>query len=194
MQAPNGAFTFELWIYPTSLNGVILDETDLVPNWHTSFMELVNGSLLLRVWNVPSLTVGKLSINTWYQVVMSFDGYALNGYINGELKANRSGLHRQTSTNSTSMYYVFGIGDNSNMGSGASFTGNLRLIRFYKTILTPTQVLHNYNVLSSCIYSSLGIGSCASCASDNYCTSGAYGLISFVDFRDPGLYNTTCTS
>jgi len=120
-------------------------------NGNGDFMNLqAQGGTNVR-WEVESAesftSTGTLSSNTWYHFTCVYEGDSNNNsgtariYINGvennttSLNANRAGQN-QTSN------FVLGLWD-------GYLTGNIALSRMYNRVLTPTEVLQNFNATRS---------------------------------------------
>ena len=138
-------FTFEVWFSPSiSGAGVVLDESN--GGWHDSFIECVSSNILVRpFWNNSGYTV-KTSYTTgaWYQVALTYDGSsAVNVYVNGSLGYGNTGFTR--SAPGGTIYYYLGLGDSTQLGSGAYFNGKISNMKFYNRALTAGDALQNYN-------------------------------------------------
>ena len=87
------------------------------------------------VMTVPG---GHILSNTWYHVVISFNGTTAQGYINGQpqaLSANASGYLASTAG-------PFAIGARSD--SAFAFQGSVDEVAFYSSLLTASAVLAHY--------------------------------------------------
>ncbi|MEM3279793.1 MAG: LamG domain-containing protein [Candidatus Micrarchaeaceae archaeon] len=143
-------FSISIWVYPTSPSGVIVDELgQTTPNsgWHDSWIELVNGNVYVRVWNLACVKVGTISTNTWSNIVMTGSyvngNFIYEGYINGAFGNSGTGS-RSVPGGSSLMYYPLGVLDATNCGSGAYFSGEMSNYQFYNTTLTPSEIAAIY--------------------------------------------------
>lgn len=140
------SFTMSLWIYPTSLNGVIVSEhgsQTLNSGYYTSNIELVNGYIKYKVWDVTPITSTLINLNQWYHIAMVYDGATLKAYLNGVSQGSRS---YDRIIPSTGQFYGIGSPSNSNMGSG--LYGNFYLAQFklYQLPLSDYDILKEYEL------------------------------------------------
>jgi len=150
MNAGNANATISIWVYPLAASGVIVDElgqTSINTGWHDTWIELVNGNVYIRVWNLPCVNVGSIPLNKWSHIVLrlKYTGTSLNysAYINGVYAGSGSGS-RSVPGGSSLMYYPLGPTDGTNCGSGAWFKGMMANYQFYSTALTPQQIQQLY--------------------------------------------------
>jgi hypothetical protein len=151
MNSQSQSFTMNVWVYPTSQNGVILDELgQQTPNttWHDSWIDLVNGSVNVSVWNLKCVNIGKIPLNQWSDIALvgSYSNNVLNysGYINGNFGGGSDGARSIPGGNS-SMYYDLGVGDVTNCGSGSYFKGQMANFQIYNTNLSHYQITQLYD-------------------------------------------------
>ena len=140
-------FTFESWVYPTSLaaQGIILAKTNDASQYGQYELRLnTNGTLVLYVstggttWNLTLTTATALSINTWYHIALTRNtGGVFTIWINGTSAATvTNNLTIWTST------WPVTIG-NYRSGTSTPFTGylsNYRIVKgtaLYTTAFTP---------------------------------------------------------
>ena len=143
-----GKFTYEVWVNPSSTSGVILTEnttgTSTMSGWFVSLMELDAGSVNIGFWagSAVHITIGTVTTGNWYQIVMTYDGTTLTGYINGVLGLS-SVLAKQ--------YGGYGIpiaaSSGTNFGTTTYFAGNLSSVKFYNRALLSTEVAQNFTAL-----------------------------------------------
>jgi hypothetical protein len=98
-------------------------------------------------WEVESgqslTSTGTLSTNTWYHFTCVYEGDSNNTsgtariYING-VENNTSSLNSNRTGQNQTSNFVLGLWDNY-------LTGNIALSRMYNKVLTPTEVLNNFN-------------------------------------------------
>ncbi len=148
------SFTINIWAYPTSGNGIIVDELgQQSPNilWHDSWIDLVNANVTLSVWPVTGsqcLNIGKIPMNKWSDITMvgTYYGGVLNysGYINGNFMAGNYIQRSVPSGGTESMYYTLGTPDSTNCGSGANYQGQLANYQLYDINLTTSQINQLY--------------------------------------------------
>ena len=143
-QGSSQPFSISIWVYPTSYNGVIVDE-QASSGWHDSWIELVSGSVYIRTWPLTCINIGKLNTNQWSQISMvgSISGTTLtySGYINGVYGSGSSGTRQTTNANP---FYLLGAADTTNCGSGAAFQGLLSNYQFYNTSLSANNIATLY--------------------------------------------------
>ena len=148
------SFTQEVWFNSTNSSGVLINElgtSSVNVGWHDSQLELVSNEGKGRVWNSDSttgiiLSYGANSFNnsTWYYAAIRYNNStnSFSIFKNGNLV--RSG--NKTRSNPNPGYYsALGSVDSTNLGSGAWFTGFMRVYRLYTSVLTDEQIAMNYN-------------------------------------------------
>lgn len=140
------SFTMSLWIYPTSLNGVIVSEHEsqtLNSGYYTSNIELVNGYIKYKVWDVTPITSTLINLNQWYHIAMVYDGATLKAYLNGVSQGSRS---YDRIIPPAGQFYGIGSPSNTNMGSG--LYGNFYLAQFklYQLPLSDYDILKEYEL------------------------------------------------
>lgn len=140
------SFTMSLWIYPTGLNGVIVSEHEsqtLNSGYYTSNIELVNGYIKYKVWDVTPITSSLINLNQWYHIAMVYDGATLKAYLNGVLQGSQS---YDRIIPPAGQFYGIGSPSNTNMGSG--LYGNFYLAQFklYQLPLSDYDILKEYEL------------------------------------------------
>lgn len=147
MDNTTNRFTMSVWINPLSGNGVIVDELGQVTpntNWHGSMLELSNGIVYARVLNQPCIRLGPIKLNSWSNIVMTWNGLIYTGYING-VSANSMSGSRNIPGGGALMYYPLGVSDpTTNCGSGAAFSGSMLNFQIYNITLSKGQVSQLY--------------------------------------------------
>jgi hypothetical protein len=150
-------FTFEVWTYPnTTSNGTLISEWDGTPptGWNDAQMAFVSGDINVGVFPPTSftptgyITGPTFSANTWYNIVMTYDGTNLTQYVNGVSTDTITGIK----SNPGDTYLTLGRPDvaNSYLGSATGyFSGYIGLWKIWDGSLTPSQVLTNYNTYKS---------------------------------------------
>ena len=148
--------TVELWFYPTGDNGVLVQyQGQSAPNssYHFSGIEMVSGQLEFGLWNGSGLSssgpTGAVSLNTWHQVVMSYDGSYLRGFLDGVRVCKTAVTFDSPSDGSGSETGAFhlAVGPDTviNQGDGSDFEGRVGIFRVYKAKLNRSAVQRNYN-------------------------------------------------
>lgn len=145
----NNNFAVSVWVYPTSANGVILDELgSSTPNvgYHDSMMELVSGTLYVRVWTGSGcVSLGTVPLNRWSNIVLvgSASGSTItySGYVDGAFVGQGSGTRAPPNP----AYYTLGSEDGTNCGSGAAFSGSIADWQFYSSAISSSQVSQLYS-------------------------------------------------
>lgn len=148
MNNPSQQFTISIWVNPSEPNGVIVDElgqSTIDTAWHDSWISLENGNVYIRVWSLGCTSIGSINLNQWSNIILTYNGTAFYGYINGNLTGHVSGT-RSTPGGSSSMYYPLGVEDSTNCGgnSGSYFTGNMSNYQFYNSSLSQSQIKSLY--------------------------------------------------
>lgn len=142
----------EMWVYPTN-NGVLLQaNAQPTPNdsYHHSSVEIVAGKLEFGLWNGASITstgpTSNISFNQWHQVVLTYDGTTVRGYLDGQFAGSVNVTWDSPEDDVPgSFYYNFGYRDFTSQGDGTDFDGRFGILRIYDVALTAGQVLRNFN-------------------------------------------------
>jgi len=148
--------TVELWFYPTGDNGVLVQyQGQSAPNssYHFSGIEMVSGQLEFGLWNGSGLTssgpTGSVTLNTWHQVVMSYDGSYLRGFLDGVRVCKTAVTFDSPSDGSGSetgaFHLAVGPDTATNQGDGSDFEGRVGIFRVYDAKLNRSAVQRNYN-------------------------------------------------
>ena len=158
--AGNTSHTIEIWVRPTSSNvNLWTDTTSQIPNtsYHSSggqinstgpFQTIIT-SLYNTTNGVERVVNGAGSyLNNWVQIVRTYTGTTLTGYINGT--AGTPGTITWTPPWNTSAgiwYMLYGPSETTTyLGSTANyFAGRFGIVRFYNRALSSTEVLQNFN-------------------------------------------------
>ncbi|MGC9204934.1 MAG: LamG-like jellyroll fold domain-containing protein [Candidatus Micrarchaeia archaeon] len=151
MNNANQQATISIWANPSLPNGDIVDElgqSSINNGWHDTWIDLANGNIYIRVWDLGCVNLGSIPLHSWSNIAMilSYNGVSLNysGYINGVYKNSGSGS-RSIPGGSSSMYYPLGSPDGTNCGDGgAAFNGQMADYQFYNTSLSSSQIKSLY--------------------------------------------------
>ena len=143
--------TVEVWIYPTG-NGVVTQYCgSATPNtgYHHSGIEIVSGNLEFGLWSGSGITstgpTEAISLNEWHQVVMTYNGTTVKGYLDGELVGSVNVTWDDPMDSAGNFFLVFGAADITNQGDGSIFDGRFGLMRVYRRALGVRDILRNYN-------------------------------------------------
>ena len=137
--SPPSTFTANIWIYYTGDNGVVVDwlgQNAINTGYHDSGIEIVNGRVKIRYWNLQCVDLGSITPNNWYMITIVYDGNNLKGYINGELKGSTSG----SLSHPSSLYIALGATDSTNCGDGTYFAGKVDEFKFYNRALSDDEI------------------------------------------------------
>ena len=146
------AHSVEVWIYPTA-NGVIASYQGNTYNtgYHFSAIELVAGQVEFGLWNGTSIAstggTGALTLNAWHQIVLTFNGTGLQGYVDGAAAGSPIAVSWDSPMNDSdpSFYIAFGAADFTDQGDGSYFDGRMGVQRIYNKALSSAEVLQNWN-------------------------------------------------
>ena len=152
-------FSTGAWVNPTAAGMVLQITNTTTPgvDYHFSAMEFVesagNPVPHFGLWNGTGITSDSgtaLSYNTWYHMMLTYNGSTLKGYINGAEVASASvTFDSPHDDGETDHYLLWGAATATNMGDGSYYDGRMAEIRVYSNALTPAQVLNNYNETKS---------------------------------------------
>jgi len=142
--------TLEIWCYPTG-DGVVAQYCGQVtPNtgYHHSAIEIVSGQVEFGLLSISSLVssgpTGSINLNTWNQIVLTYDGSYIRGFVNGQRVTKTSVSWTSPADGSLPLHMVFGASATTNQGDGTDFDGNLGIIRIYDRKLSRSSILRNY--------------------------------------------------
>ena len=151
-------FSAGAWVYPTAAGVVLQVAGTPTPEqtYYYSALEFVGaGSPVpnFGLWNgavITKDTGSALSYNTWYHMVITYNGTTLKGYINGAEVASASVTYDSPHDDGLTVHHLlWGAGSGTNMGDGTYYNGNMAEIRTYSDALTAPEVLANYNATKS---------------------------------------------
>ena len=146
--------TVEVWVRPSENNvGIWSDLGQTTPNidYHFSGAQInTSGSeskISIGLWNGFSIEyVSKTGefLNKWTQIVRTYDGNTLKGYINGELVGS---LVMNYDLPPDEWVISFGSGDTTSINNEVAnnYQGRYGAIKYYKEVLEGSEVLDNYN-------------------------------------------------
>jgi len=146
-------FTYEVWARPgTSSNGVLLLETGQAATsslWNDNQMAFVSNKINVGVFDpndfTPNYITGPtFSVDTWYNIVMTYDGNTLIEYINGVSVGSSIGVKSNPSNTYLSLGRP-GLATNYIGGSTGYFKGYIGTWRIWDGPLDSTEILSNYN-------------------------------------------------
>ena len=137
-------FTMSIWVNPSSPNGVILDELNQSASWHDAWLDLVNGNVYMKIWNLACVNLGAIPDNQWSNIVMEYNGSTYSGYINGNFAGSSTGT-RSVLGGSYAFSYALGKNDTTNCGSGSAFDGSMLNYQIYNTTLQPSGIASIYS-------------------------------------------------
>ena len=150
-------FTYEVWAYPgTSSNGTLLLETgqsNSISSWNDNQMAFVSNKINVGVFDpnhfTPNYITGPtFSVDTWYNIVMTYDGNTLTEYINGVSVGSNTGIKSNPSSVGGTTYLSLGrsgFATNYLGGSNNYFKGYIGTWRIWDGPLDSTEILLNYN-------------------------------------------------
>ena len=148
--------TVELWFYPTGDNGVLVQyQGQSAPNssYHFAGIELVSGQLEFGLWDGTEVTssgpTGSVTLNTWHQVVLSYDGTNFRGFLDGVRVCKVAVTFDSPSdgggAEGTGFHLSVGPDSVTNQGDGSDFEGTIGIFRVYDAKLNRSTVRRNYN-------------------------------------------------
>ena len=143
--------TVEVWVRATADCAVWTDQDSQTPNssyfatgceiYPTGPFHLMNTMLYNSGTGVTRCGGGVESLNTWYQIVRTYDGTNAVGYQNA-VAASPTAISWSAPTN---WYVGFGAPATTKFAQGNAFAGSYGLVRVYNRALTGAEVLQNYN-------------------------------------------------
>jgi len=152
-------FSAGAWVYPTAAGVVLQVAGTPTPEqtYYYSSLEFVesagNPVPYFGLWNGTGITTdtgSALSYNTWYHMVITYNGTTLKGYINGAEVASASVTYDSPHDDGLTVHHLlWGAGSGTNMGDGTYYNGRMAEIRTYSDALTAPEVLANYNATKS---------------------------------------------
>ena len=146
-------FTYEVWARTgTSSNGVLLLETGQAATsslWNDNQMAFVSNKINVGLFDpndfTPNYITGPtFSVDTWYNIVMTYDGNTLIEYVNGVSVGSSIGVKSNPSSTYLSLGRP-GLATNYLGGSTGYFKGYIGTWRIWDGPLDNTEILLNYN-------------------------------------------------
>ena len=146
-------FTYEIWARPsTSSDGVLLLETGQPATssfWNDNQMAFVSNKINVGLFEpndfTPNYITGPtFSVDTWYNIVMTYDGTTLIEYVNGVSVGSNTGIKSNPSSTYLSLGRP-GLATNYLGGSTGYFKGYIGTWRIWDGPLNSTEILLNYN-------------------------------------------------
>jgi hypothetical protein len=140
-----GPYTFNCFLKYNTLSGGVRNPITLSNTGSSSFQfGYINGNPI--VWKYGGTTITTFTpppVGTLHYITCTVTTGSVNIYINGILNATTNNPNLQTGNLNSlicSGYWASGVIDPSSV-----FNGNIYNISLYNKILTPTEVLQNYN-------------------------------------------------
>lgn len=141
---PSAELTLEVWFKSSGSNSRI--QGLLYLNYGTGLRLEPNGAIHTRVYSAGSLqifiTTSTYFNNLWNQVILTINSNTAILYVNSTLVDQYSIVYDGSSPFNTS---IGGVGTDANDGVNRGLYGNLSIARVYNKVLTPTEILQNYN-------------------------------------------------
>lgn len=149
----SNSHTVEVWIKPTAQSSVWSDRSNNSTStaggpYRASGGEIYSaGPFYLAntmLWNGAATRTGggTTPLNNWYQLVRSYNGTSVTGYLNAVAATPTSIVWQPP----TPWYIGFGSALDTNFfATGAAFTGDYGIVRVYNRALSGSEVLQNFN-------------------------------------------------
>ena len=146
--------TREFWLYWPGTAGNLISElgqSAVNTSWHDAQASLSSTTLAIGVWQGASyqayIATTSFAANQWNHIVWQHDygTNTLTAYLNGSQVYNNASVARQIPT--PGFFLALCQLDSTNFGYGGSsqLAASIAIFRWYNTILSPGQVLQNYN-------------------------------------------------
>lgn len=138
--------TLDFWCYPT-VNGnyqyLISNDRDCCGTYYGYDLHVSNLTPAFQIWNGTSAAVSSsstITLNTYNNIVATYDGSVLLIYVNGVLK----GTTNTTLGIGASASYTTYLG-RMGLSSVYALTGYITISRIYNRALNSTEILQNFN-------------------------------------------------
>ena len=144
--------TVEMWVYPTDSDGclaVYLNDTDPDTGYRFSAIEMVSGQMEFGLWNGSALTssgpTGSVTLNAWHQVVLSYDGSHIRGFVDGVRVCKTAVTFSNPTGEGGGWHIAAGPGCVTNQGSGGDMRDwSVGIFRVYNAKLNRSAIRRNY--------------------------------------------------
>ena len=158
-QLNSTGFTYNVWVYPTTLNnGTIISEWGGTPpnGWTDAQIALVSETIRCGVFSPSAfsptgyITGPLFSSNTWYNIAMTYNPTTkdLKLYINGTLNSTINGVKSNPGTLYLTLGRADGVGSYLGGASGY-FQGYVGSWKIWNGPISATNILSNYNATKS---------------------------------------------
>ena len=140
--------TYEAWVYPTEQKTATVvqmrdwDGDNIYQDKWNGWMggvTLVNGTKYTLSWSQGGNR--QPTLNTWYHIVMSYDGSYLRLYVNG-VEEKSMALSGPLKVSTTAPLVI------GSTGTSKYFNGNLANVAVYQRALTPAEIAGQYSANS----------------------------------------------
>lgn len=148
----SNAHTVEVWVKPSAACAGWVDRDSASPlnsGYRATGLEIYSaGPFYLAntlLWNGTNTRMGggTVSLNSWYQIVRTYNGTSATAYVN---KVAASPTTFTWSSPPSAWYIGFGAyTDASFFATGAYFNGSYGVMRVYNRALSSSEVTQNYN-------------------------------------------------
>ena len=149
------AVTYELWVWAANVGCCVAENgsSSLSAVWYDNQMEIGGDAgppwqLYSSLWSGGAFTPPSPMIqqNTWYQVVLTYNGTVGTGYVNGVKGGSNNSFTRAAPWDSGAGYYLnFGASTGTVLYSHNWWSGAIGIVRAYNRGLTDIEVLQNFN-------------------------------------------------
>ena len=198
----NTGFTYEVWARPgTSSNGSLLLETGqpvTTTNWNDVQIGFVSNKINVGLFDPSSFTPNYItgptfSSNTWYNIVITYDGTTLTEYINGVSVGSNTGIKSNPSNTYLSLGRP-GLATNYLGGANNYFKGYIGVWRIWDGPLTSAQIISNYNGLKSTYNplqpTQLLLNPSFDSGTNNWTSNVGFAVYSYTSANKPAVLNS----
>lgn len=150
----DSAFTFDVWCYPLSAStaGTLISEwnnSTFNSGWTDNQLGFTTSTINAGVYNTGYATAkASWTNNTWYHIVMCYNGSSLATYVNNVAGGTTSGAKANPGGAGTYLSMGLPAADYLN-GVTGYFNGYIGAWKIYNRALTAAEVAQNYNALRS---------------------------------------------